>query len=106
MLNVIDRPAPTTDRATDSTDPWVITRGSAALKTLQAEYDEAYAAACSQATELMPALLDALARGDQPQLDDVLDDVMVESMADVLPAPLVAEAMILALAGALLAAKR
>jgi hypothetical protein len=100
MPQVIDRPAPMTEDA----DPWVITRDSPALNALQAEYDEAYSAACSQAVALMPVLLDALSRDDQLQLDDVLDDAMLESMADVMPAPLVAEALILALAGALLAA--
>jgi hypothetical protein len=94
MLNVIEAPAPTTDHA--------VTWDLAALQTT---YDVEYDKARGQSVELMPALLDALARDDQPQLDDVLDDVMLEAMADVMPAPLVAQAMILLLAGRLLAAR-
>jgi len=107
MLDIIDRPTPATEDTTVSAAQWgaIITAGSPALNALQAECDEACAAARSRAADLMPSLLAAVACDAPAHLNAVLDEVMEDVMKDVMPAPLIAEAMILLLAGALVAAR-
>jgi hypothetical protein len=104
MLDVIEAPTPTTDPAVDIADPWDVV----ALDALNALYARKYDDARTRAAELMPSLLAAAARDDHLSVDDVLDEVMAPDyvLDDVTPDCLAAQAMILALAGALAAATR